>query len=439
MNRINLNNMKSFVKFFAIALVLAVSCEKPEGGNGGEEPVPVGDVPEVTSNYHVIPYAHSLHLSLAWKSEEPISEIGAFYSTEESDLDGDYANAQKVSTTDFINGELLEFDITGLEPDTQYFFRGFAVNKFGMGVAYLTYFTTDKALVPKFVEKVEAKDYCSTAITLKWSSDTKITGAGFYYSKNASDLSGDMSGASVAETFIGANSVKVTIHGGLEPGTTYYYSSYAENEEGKGWKKMSTFETLPIPNAVDFGLPSGTKWAELNLGAAKSTDGGFYYAWGETDYKSRFGWGVYLWCEAKSSTSHLMTKYNVDSNCGVVDNKTVLDAEDDAASKVLGSAWHIPTEAEWQELLNNTKYTWKDKYSNGKIIASGYELSKGATTIFFPAIGYRDERETKNGERTYYWSSSLHTSFPKEARASANGVMMPMSRYCGLPIRAVCK
>lgn len=33
---------------------------------------------------------------------------------------------------------------------------------------------------------------------------------------------------------------------------------------------------------VDLGLPSGTKWAISNVGAAKPTEYGDYFAWGET-------------------------------------------------------------------------------------------------------------------------------------------------------------
>ena len=33
---------------------------------------------------------------------------------------------------------------------------------------------------------------------------------------------------------------------------------------------------------VDLGLPSGTKWAKMNVGASSETDAGLYFAWGET-------------------------------------------------------------------------------------------------------------------------------------------------------------
>ena len=34
---------------------------------------------------------------------------------------------------------------------------------------------------------------------------------------------------------------------------------------------------------VDLGLPSGTKWATMNVGANSPTEYGKYFAWGETE------------------------------------------------------------------------------------------------------------------------------------------------------------
>lgn len=35
--------------------------------------------------------------------------------------------------------------------------------------------------------------------------------------------------------------------------------------------------------AVDFGLPSGIKWADRNIGAARPEDAGKYFAWGDIE------------------------------------------------------------------------------------------------------------------------------------------------------------
>ena len=40
--------------------------------------------------------------------------------------------------------------------------------------------------------------------------------------------------------------------------------------------------TTPRYTAIDLGLPSGLKWANMNIGAEKETDYGKYFQWGDT-------------------------------------------------------------------------------------------------------------------------------------------------------------
>ena len=40
--------------------------------------------------------------------------------------------------------------------------------------------------------------------------------------------------------------------------------------------------------AIDLGLPSGTKWASCNVGSNKPEEYGDYYAWGETTTKKEY-------------------------------------------------------------------------------------------------------------------------------------------------------
>ena len=53
----------------------------------------------------------------------------------------------------------------------------------------------------------------------------------------------------------------------------------------------STIQPLEKPIdavAVDLGLPSGTKWANMNVGASKPDNPGEYFAWGETNTKDNY-------------------------------------------------------------------------------------------------------------------------------------------------------
>ena len=189
---------------------------------------------------------------------------------------------------------------------------------------------------------------------------------------------------------------------------------------------------VPVPEAIDMGL--SVKWASLNLGATKPEEYGDYYAWGEIDPKSYYDWPTYNWCSGSSET---LTKYNTNSNYGTVDNKTVLDLEDDAAHMTLGGNWRMPTEQELDELRTNCTWTWTTQNGiNGQKVTGA-----NGNSIFLPAAGKHGiVGLTDTGSYGYYWSSSLHAG-PQ----SASGLSLHSSyasiaisfRYCGFSVRPV--
>ncbi len=164
--------------------------------------------------------------------------------------------------------------------------------------------------------------------------------------------------------------------------------------------------------AIDLGLPSGTLWANMNVGASSPEDYGDYFAWGETTPKSEFNWSTYKWCNGSSTT---LTKYCSDSSYGYngyTDTKTVLDAEDDAARANWGGDWRMPTKADFQELIDNTTNEWTTQ--NG-VYGQKFTSSNG-NSIFLPAAGYRWGGKLYDaGSGGYCWSSSLNGGDPNGA------------------------
>ncbi len=160
---------------------------------------------------------------------------------------------------------------------------------------------------------------------------------------------------------------------------------------------------------VDLALPSGLKWATMNVGATSPEDYGGYYAWGETEENNNYEWSTYKWRNGSYDT---MTKYCTDSYYGTVDNKTVLDPEDDVAHVKWGGSWRMPTEAEQDELRNNCTWTWTTQ--NG---VNGYKvIGPNGNSIFLPAAGYRYGAEVySRGSYGGYWSSSLGSSYSNRA------------------------
>ena len=103
---------------------------------------------------------------------------------------------------------------------------------------------------------------------------------------------------------------------------------------------------------VDLGLPSGTLWACKNLGAEDEYDVGNFYAWGEiVPNKAEYTKETYRFYNNGS-----YTKY------GNVDDKWLLDSEDDVAKLELGGSWHMPSTDQMYELINNTTATYDVNY-----------------------------------------------------------------------------
>jgi hypothetical protein len=227
----------------------------------------------------------------------------------------------------------------------------------------------------------------------------------------------------VAAVSVGAAVISVTtVDGGLTAGCVVTVVPFAAK----------------TPEAVDLGLPSGLKWASFNLGATAPEEYGVYFAWGETEPKSKYDWSTYKWCMGSEKT---MTKYCNKSSYGYngfTDNKTVLEPEDDAAAVALGGSWRMATYAEWDEL--KTKCTWNWTTQNG--VEGRLVTGPNGNSIFLPAAGYRyDPYLSSAGWGGYYWSSSLNTGVPYYAfivTFSLGGVGRSNYDRCnGLSVRPV--
>ncbi len=202
----------------------------------------------------------------------------------------------------------------------------------------------------------------------------------------------------------------------------------------------STNWTNRTQEYVDLGL--SVKWATCNVGATTSEGYGYYFAWGETNPKENYSWETYKWC---NGTYNSQTKYNTKKNYGIIDNKTILDASDDAAHMNWGGAWRMPTRAEIEELINiNTNNcTWEWTSQNNE---NGYKvtsLKDGYTdkSIFLPAAGERQGTRTVN-TRSYgnYWSVSLLEGEPYLAWYgcfTSNIYRSQSYRYYGFSVRPV--
>ncbi|MCQ2313424.1 MAG: fibrobacter succinogenes major paralogous domain-containing protein [Paludibacteraceae bacterium] len=188
---------------------------------------------------------------------------------------------------------------------------------------------------------------------------------------------------------------------------------------------------------VDLGLPSGIKWANMNVGATTPEGYGDYFAWGETEPKEVYDWSTYFDTNDGGST---LIKYN--NNGG----KTTLDPEDDAAHVNWGGNWRMPTKAEQDELRNTDNCTWEWKTNYNGTGVNGYLVTskKNGNSIFLPASGCRFVSSVSDvGSYGYYWSSSLFEDYSYYAYYfyfySVNVDWYYNNRYYGRSVRPVCQ
>ena len=150
--------------------------------------------------------------------------------------------------------------------------------------------------------------------------------------------------------------------------------------EGSDWEDLPIY---PIPEYVDLGLPSGTKWATMNVGVASETEYGNYYMYG-------------MGSETYDS---------VDTPYAGTENPLAPTA--DTAAQVWSNGWHMPTKEQLEELVANTIYEWTtiDGVNGGKFTA------QNGNYIFIPAAGgYNDGSLYDVGEFGDIWSSTSNGS-----------------------------
>lgn len=214
---------------------------------------------------------------------------------------------------------------------------------------------------------------------------------------------------------------------GFGNGSWYEGTDY----EGYPIRPICTKESLvdpdcPVAEAIDLGLPSGTKWASWNIGATKPEEYGGYYAWGETEEKDNYSWSTYTHCDGS------------DQNCHHIGND-IAGTEYDVAHVKWGGTWRMPSVDQFKELINNCTRSWTNQNGVNGILVTG----PNGKTIFLPAAGsYTNYECYSSSRRGEYWSSSLYPNLVGRASFFYFGSDYWESgsypRSTGQSVRAVC-
>lgn len=251
-------------------------------------------------------------------------------------------------------------------------------------------------------------------------------------------------------------------------GTKIYYPAnqvQSVTTYGYGEEPQPGSEPIPAPSdvlAVDLGLPSGTKWANMNVGATAQNEYGLFFAWGETvGYSSEtddghlFNWSSYKWMTEGMSSWQWIKKYQIEDNktegCWydtnykfIGDSKAKLTSADDAAHANWGGNWYMPTYDEIKELLNNTTSEWTTLKG---VYGCKFTSKINGNSIFLPAAGYRSFSALYDqGTCSDYWSSSLYVEYASYyartmfmTSSSAIASVSYNYRYYGRSVRPVLR
>ncbi len=159
---------------------------------------------------------------------------------------------------------------------------------------------------------------------------------------------------------------------------------------------------------VDLDLPSGLKWATMNVGASHTDDYGDFFAWGETEPKKNYYSKYYPYFDL--SWSDLVSN-------GIVNSQNVLTSRYDAATYNWGSNWRMPRYEEFEELIDNCQVVWDTL--NG-VPGCKFISQNNGNWVFLPAGGwYRSDYHDSDGvygrydvsntEDPYNWEWCMNT------------------------------
>lgn len=158
----------------------------------------------------------------------------------------------------------------------------------------------------------------------------------------------------------------------------------------------------------------GPYWAECNIGATKPEEYGYYFWWGDTvGYKrnaANNGWESVKDGSSFSFDSSSCPTYGKDNSqlrsAGYIDATGNLTAAHDAATAHLGAPWRMPTDAEFNALLNDCIPAFKTRNGVYGLLVTGTGIY-ASKSIFLPLAGVGNDSALNHlGSYCYNWSST---------------------------------
>ena len=269
---------------------------------------------------------------------------------------------------------------------------------------------------------------------------TAANGNYIYIPRGGYQTSKGLQDVNVSASYWTSENTSETFAKGVQIGKV---SSTFESEDQKGWHMLirpvygdkptdpdkpiiETRDTTAegkLAKAIDLGL--SVKWATYNLGAKSEAEPGSYFSWGTTSAGEDFSLSQYKWYNASTG------KYSIPST-------SISNTDNDAAVKLWGGTWRMPTEEEINELVKNCTWTKTD---------NGFKVKgTNGNEIFLPFTGFYMGTSLTSDNKCFYWSGT-YNDLPVHSEdywayyltnATSDPELLSTYIYNGMCIRPVC-
>ena len=168
------------------------------------------------------------------------------------------------------------------------------------------------------------------------------------------------------------------------------YSKVSDN-----WEQVD----IIVTGQVDLGLPSGTIWSTVNIGAQTPYQRGTYFSWGNLEgYVASYNEGDYQ----GEIVGYSFIQDNYELTNGYLLSGSI-PVESDAAYDNSDEEWRIPTDTQFQELIDNCTITWVEKNGvPGKLFTSNIN----GKSLFLINNGYGNATTLDSPKyQTAYWTN----------------------------------
>ena len=181
----------------------------------------------------------------------------------------------------------------------------------------------------------------------------------------------------------------------MSNGTTLIIAPEDYEKVNNNWEQVDTI----VFDEVDLGLPSGTIWSTKNLGATSPYTRGFYVSWGNLEWQvASYNEGDYQ--GEIVDYSYIQSNYELTNGYQITGN---LQIENDVAYDYSNGEWQIPTDTQFQELIDNCTITWVTRNGvEGKLFTSNIN----GKTLFLINNGYGNATTLDSPRyQSAYWTS----------------------------------